>query len=238
MEYFDIERVSHVRDSRKCSIKSDPDLDGAGNVQLDSNASIGARGIVENVVKIEGMPIDDKVTKKLEVVSSTHLGLCTAKDESEAKQFNPYQQNIYRPSFDSNLSEQRSVCSPSTSNLPMTSTSLSPIETAPPTPIGKPDLRAEDIKRESEDNLYEAMILKQMEESIAKMSGLQTNPMEMYGINVTPSTSQSSIDSSKSQAESRPLKRHHSDNGPYENTKTKKFSEEFKLGGELFFSFN
>lgn len=236
LEYFDIERVSYVSDNRKCAMKNDPDLEAAGDVQPDSNASSEAMGIVENILKIERVPSDDEATKKVGIVSSTHLGSCAAKDKDEAIQLNSYHQNIYRPSLDSNLFEQPSECSPSTSNLSMmTTTTFSPIQTTHSTPNSKPDMKTEEIKRESEDNLYDAMILKQMEESIAIMSGMQTDPMEMYGNNETPSTSQSNIDSSMSLAESRPLKRHHSDNIPYETTIKQKISDELKLGGVFFF---
>lgn len=37
LEYFDIERVSHVSENGKYVIKDDPDVAAAGNAQLDSN---------------------------------------------------------------------------------------------------------------------------------------------------------------------------------------------------------
>lgn len=164
------------------------------------------------------MPCDDKTTKKVEIVSSTHFELCATNDGVEGKELDLHHQKIYRPSLDSNLSEQRSVCSPSTSNLPMMNrpTALFPIEVA-----------ADDIKLESEDNLYEAMILKQM----ASLDDLET-----YGYNEAPSTSQSNIDSLESPDESSTLKRYHSSDISYESIKKQKI-QDFILGGKFLFSF-
>lgn len=193
-------------------------------------------------IKIECISSGEEDTMKpAEGVTSSYLQSTEA--NAEATQPLRYERTIYRPSLDSNHSDQRSTCSPSTSNQPMMSSTLSPIETFGPSPKQSPDINLDDIKQEPHDRLHETLFRETTpDECVSKMKDVQIDSMQMRGeTNERQPTGQAETDAHQKSLIVIPeepqredtLKRRHSLDIPNETIKRPKTGEEIPFNGCL-----
>lgn len=115
LDFFDIQNGSQLRENFENESNTGPD--SVAKEQLISDLLCDDIELLENEIKCETISIDEDQTTAEEVSTS-----CTYSSEAEAIQSNNYERIKYRPSLDSCFSaDQRSTCSPTTSNQPMAS---------------------------------------------------------------------------------------------------------------------
>ncbi|XP_055305026.1 uncharacterized protein LOC129569861 isoform X2 [Sitodiplosis mosellana] len=230
VEFFDIQRGSEVCENVKSTTKDGFNREATeSDDHLESDMSSEEIEIVENDIKIESISSEDD--KSVEIVSSSYSASGGTEAEAEATQPMVSGKNINRPLLDSSLLDERSICSPSTSNLPMMGTMLSPIDMPYSTPSSTLDINAENIKQEPLDSTCKTMTLNPTEanECVVKMEDVPTDPMQMNKGNELPSTKQANIGSSVPPIEPQPLKRQYPINFPDEAVKRQKITEETQL---------
>lgn len=168
--------------------------------------------------------------------------------ETEAQPAQTFQRIFCRQSLDSNLSDQLSICSPSTSNQPMFSSLMSPIEMPDSTPMfrsptmspiesspeSSPDRNSKAIKEEPHGMTFDEMILNQNEEDncVVKMEVPMDNN-NSCDLLVTTETNSNSVPWNEPL---KPLKRQLSSTSTTQNERAKrqKTSDEVQLNGNSY----
>lgn len=223
LEFFNIQSEPQVIENGKCATKDDTNREADRSiVQMDSDE------VVEiHETKTESISSDDETMDKVERVTSSHCGLSAAEIEAEDDSTQPmvFDQNVYRPSLDSCLSDDLSTCSPRPSNLPPNST-----------PCCSPDFGTEDIKEQPNSEILET----RADECVVKIEDVLTKIVQINKDNEMQSASQSenkcfvSQMESQSKDNSQPLKRQCSDNVTGEAAKRQKTIEETQVKGNSF----
>ncbi|XP_055305029.1 uncharacterized protein LOC129569863 [Sitodiplosis mosellana] len=193
LDFFDIQISSQADKNAKCTIKIESKCKVEESIeQVDSDVSSEGVEIIEKEIKFETISSDDD--EKVENVSSSYSPISEVEIETTLQM--TYERNVYRSSLDSSVSDRRSMCSPSTSNIPMMAPTLSPIDTPDSTPSSTPDINAVDIKQEPQAVPCKAMIFEKAQKDLGgiEVEKVRSNSTTVMKTNRSklPSTSRSS----------------------------------------------
>lgn len=219
LDFFDIQAGSYVPESGKNSVKDETSIHNnvkTESFKVENNSmedSYDSIDIVEHKVNVE----------TIEIVS-TSTSNSSADIKARATQPVTYARIKCRSSLDSCTSDQRSTCSPSTSDQPM----LSPIGTPDSTPNICPDLNINNIKKEPDDVEFTEQ---NFDECVVKMENVPVDPSEMHKSMESPSASRYCFDRSVSQiSDPQSLKRQLSTDFQNELNKRPKSADDISTG--------